>query len=116
MSLHLHAWRMCGAASFRRVIDRDGADALKPTGPFQCSGCSLVFADPKAWRDGEWEAATSTPPGARPLTSVSAPGSLRRGTQGSTNHFSYLNSPDAAAPNDASSGGISDEHWLVRPG
>lgn len=54
MSLHvaLNACRACGATNYRRVIARDGAGDLKPTGLYQCSGCSVVFANPKAWRDG----------------------------------------------------------------
>ena len=44
--------RLCGATSYRRVVDRDGSGALTPTSLYQCSGCSVVFADPKAWRDG----------------------------------------------------------------
>lgn len=46
---------MCGATSYRRVIDRDEAGALRPTDLFQCSGCTLVFVDPRAWRDGDAE-------------------------------------------------------------
>lgn len=43
---------MCGAASYRPVIDRDGAGAMRASGLYRCSGCSVVFADPRAWRDG----------------------------------------------------------------
>ena len=70
MSLpHPYACRMCGATSYRRVIDRDGTGALRPTSLFHCSGCSVVFMDPKAWRDGEGEPAPSmVPPNVRPLT------------------------------------------------
>lgn len=44
---------MCGATSYRPVIERDASGALRPTSLFRCSGCSVVFTDPKAWRDGE---------------------------------------------------------------
>lgn len=53
---HPYACRMCGATSYRNVIERDDTGALKPTGMFHCSGCSVVFADPRAWRHGEAEA------------------------------------------------------------
>lgn len=46
---------MCGATSYRPVIDRDASGALRPTSLFRCSGCSVAFTDPKAWRDGEAE-------------------------------------------------------------
>jgi hypothetical protein len=47
--------RMCGASSYRHVIDRDGTGAMRATGLYRCSGCSVVFADPRAWRDGDDE-------------------------------------------------------------
>ena len=48
----MNACRACGATNYRRVIARDDGGDLKPTGLYQCSGCSVVFANPKAWRDG----------------------------------------------------------------
>lgn len=57
--------RLCGATSYRRVIQRDEGGALVSTSLFQCSGCSVVFADPKAWRDGGLPDAEGRPsPGA----------------------------------------------------
>ena len=50
--LPVHGCRMCGATSYRPVIARDDSGAMRPSGLFQCSGCSVVFTDPKAWRDG----------------------------------------------------------------
>lgn len=47
-----HSCRTCGATSYRRVIARDDQGALRATELYQCSGCSVVFADPKAWREG----------------------------------------------------------------
>ncbi len=44
--------RMCGATSYRPVIARDAAGAMTRTGLYRCSGCSVVFADPRAWREG----------------------------------------------------------------
>lgn len=44
---------MCGSTCYRRVVARDERGALRATDMFQCSGCSLVFADLKAWRDDE---------------------------------------------------------------
>lgn len=43
---------MCGATSYRPVIARDESGSMRRTGLYQCSRCSVVFADPKAWRDG----------------------------------------------------------------
>jgi hypothetical protein len=43
---------MCGATSYRRVISRDASGAMTSTSLYQCSGCSVVFADPKSWREG----------------------------------------------------------------
>lgn len=63
---------MCGATSYRRVIDRDAHGALRPTALYQCSGCSVVFADPKAWREGEPDLPSPAPhvESARPLISI----------------------------------------------
>jgi hypothetical protein len=50
--LPLNRCRMCGASSYRAFIDRDGSGAMRATGLYRCSGCSVVFADPRAWREG----------------------------------------------------------------
>ena len=34
------------------MIDRDRTGAMRPTRLYHCSGCSIVFSDPRAWRDG----------------------------------------------------------------
>ncbi len=54
-----YACRRCGARAYRPVIARDGSGALRATSGYRCTGCSLVFADPRAWRDGE---ALAAPP------------------------------------------------------
>jgi hypothetical protein len=51
-TLAINACRTCGATNYRRVVARDTFGHLRPTGLYQCSGCSVVFADPKAWREG----------------------------------------------------------------
>ncbi len=48
----IYACCRCGARSYHRVIGRDRDGAMRPTGLYHCSGCSAVFADPRAWRDG----------------------------------------------------------------
>jgi hypothetical protein len=48
----LNRCRMCGASSYRPVVDRDGSGGMRATGLYRCSGCSVVFADPRAWREG----------------------------------------------------------------
>ena len=53
MSPLVNSCRLCGATCYRRVIERDGSGALVATALYRCVGCSVVFADPKAWRDGE---------------------------------------------------------------
>ena len=52
MPYPVNACRMCGATSYRHVVARDENGKLRPNGLYQCSGCSVVFADPKIWRDG----------------------------------------------------------------
>ncbi len=42
---------MCGATSYRPVISRDAAGAMTRMGLYRFSGCSVVFADPRAWRE-----------------------------------------------------------------
>ena len=58
---------MCGATSYRRVIARDEQGALRSSDLYQCSGCSVVFADPKAWRDGGADDMAPPPPSFTPL-------------------------------------------------
>ena len=50
-----HSCRLCGASNYRRVVARDEHGAQRPIDLFQCSGCSVVFTDPKAWREGNAE-------------------------------------------------------------
>ncbi len=61
---------MCGATSYRPVIARDAAGAMTRTGLYRCSGCSVVFADPKAWREGGNEGAPPPVDPLRPHTST----------------------------------------------
>ena len=65
-------YRMCGATSYRLVIERDAAGAMTHTGLYRCTGCSVVFADPRAWREGGED---ELPPAApvKPLTASQAP-------------------------------------------
>ena len=44
---------MCGAMSYRQVIARDDRGAMRPSGLYQCSGCSLVFSHHSAWRSSD---------------------------------------------------------------
>lgn len=68
----LHCCRMCGATSYRRVVARDDEGAMRATQLYQCSGCSVVFADPKAWRDGGADTGPVIDP-VRPLTPIVHP-------------------------------------------
>lgn len=43
--------RECGATSYQRVLDRDHAGVLRPTGEYRCTGCRNIFASLSAW----WE-------------------------------------------------------------
>ena len=57
--------RMCGAASYRRLVHRGPDGAMVYSGLYRCSGCSVTFSDPMAWRDaalGESEAQIESPP------------------------------------------------------
>lgn len=42
--------RLCGATSYRRVIERDERGMLVAGSRYSCSGCSVSFGDPRAWR------------------------------------------------------------------
>lgn len=42
--------RLCGATSYRPVMVRDGG-VMRPSGLYRCSGCSVVFEDPRSWRE-----------------------------------------------------------------
>ena len=63
----IYCCRMCGATSYRRVLARDEGGAMRATELYQCSGCSVVFADPRAWREGGGDAVPDAPV-VRPLT------------------------------------------------
>ena len=71
MPYPVNACRMCGATSYRRVLARDENGQLRPNGLYQCSGCSVVFADPRSWRDGGPDVVTQGE--AKPLTPVLRP-------------------------------------------
>jgi hypothetical protein len=62
--------RMCGSTSYRRVLARDESGAIRATELYHCSGCSVVFADPKSWREGGADI-VSPPLPAKPLTPLS---------------------------------------------
>ena len=51
MPLPVNCCRLRGATNYRRVVARDDSGALVGTSLYQCSGCSVVFADLRAWRD-----------------------------------------------------------------
>ncbi len=44
--------RACGASSYRAVIQRDAQGAMRPSGLYRCSGCSLTFSNPRQWQVG----------------------------------------------------------------
>ena len=45
-----YSCRHCNATSYRRVIQRDAQGQMRESNLFRCSGCSVVFTDPQAWR------------------------------------------------------------------
>ncbi len=64
---------MCGATSYRPVIARDAAGAMTRTGLYRCSGCSVVFADPRAWREGGNDNVPTPVEPVAPLSATEAP-------------------------------------------
>jgi hypothetical protein len=68
----LHCCRMCGATSYRHVLARDVSGAMRATDLYHCSGCSVVFADPKAWREGGADPVPVEPPIERPPATSSS--------------------------------------------
>lgn len=73
--------RLCGATSYRRVISRAADGRMAASGLYQCSGCSAVFADPKAWREGGDELPPTAGP-VRPLTPAATSPSPSSSTMG----------------------------------
>lgn len=53
--------RACGATSYKPVLARDGAGAMRPTKRCQCTGCDVVFEGLSEWRDGEARGITVAP-------------------------------------------------------
>lgn len=66
----LYRCRLCGAASYRRLTHRGPDGVMSYSGLYRCSGCSVTFADPAAWRESPAIAnptrATEEQAGARP--------------------------------------------------
>lgn len=73
---------MCGASSYRPVIDRDPAGAMRATGLFRCCGCSVVFADPRAWREGGVQEALPPSPATASAAAGAVSASPARGADG----------------------------------
>ena len=44
--------RLCAAVSYRRLTHRGFDGAMQYSGLYRCSGCSVTFSDPAAWREG----------------------------------------------------------------
>jgi hypothetical protein len=54
--------RLCGATTYRRLIERALDGAMRYSGLYRWSGCSVTFADPASWRRGQATHATSQRP------------------------------------------------------
>jgi hypothetical protein len=72
-----HCCRLCGATSYRPVMAREGG-AMRASGLYRCSGCSVVFEDPKSWREAgpDWLPGAPPavpPPAVKPIVSPKAP-------------------------------------------
>jgi ribosomal protein L37AE/L43A len=65
MSLR-YSCRHCNSTSYKRVIQRDAQGEMRPSELYSCSGCSVVFANPEAWRQ-------VTPPVAEQRLQTGAP-------------------------------------------
>jgi hypothetical protein len=52
MSEPVNRCRLCGATSYRRVVQRDERGVLVAGPRYVCSGCGMNFSDPRAWREG----------------------------------------------------------------
>jgi hypothetical protein len=74
--------RMCGATSYRQVISRDDQGAMRHSGLYRCSGCSAVFADPKAWREGGTDEAAPLPSPVLRVSSVTTAEALAAAPRG----------------------------------
>ena len=72
--------RLCGAASYRRLTHRGPDGAMEYSGLYRCSGCSVTFSDPLAWREGPQAVpeAVADRPAPTPMSSVDAraPGTM----------------------------------------
>lgn len=41
--------RLCGATSYRRLVERGANGQLGYSNRYRCSGCTLSFTDPAQW-------------------------------------------------------------------
>jgi DNA-directed RNA polymerase subunit RPC12/RpoP len=56
----LYRCRLCGAATYRRLVQRGPTGAMEYANLYRCSGCSVTFTDPSAWRESSAPAAVRT--------------------------------------------------------
>ena len=67
--------RLCAATSYRRLTHRGSDGVMQYSGLYRCSGCSVTFCDPLAWREGaEISQIVSEPAGAEPSCAASGAG------------------------------------------
>lgn len=50
IAAHAYRCRLCGATSYRRLVQRGQGGAMAYSGLYGCSGCDLTFANPSTWR------------------------------------------------------------------
>ena len=73
--------RLCDAVSYRRLTHRGLDGAMQYSGLYRCSGCSVTFSDPVAWREGGQVALVETEANAAPaLNPTAEPAGTARGT------------------------------------
>ena len=94
----LNCCRLCGATSYRRVIERDAQGQLRATSLYQCAGCSVVFAEPSAWRESGRETLPPPPPLAEQQQSGSSVNGQSGGVPSAPSFSTYGLTPLMPAP------------------
>ena len=50
IAAHAYRCRLCGATSYRRLVQRGQSGAMTYSGLYGCSGCDMTFTNPSTWR------------------------------------------------------------------
>ena len=69
----IYRCRACGAVSYQKLTHRGPDGVMRYSGVYRCSGCSITFSDPSAWRERRLRARLDRQGAGAPMTEVPDP-------------------------------------------